>query len=68
MFIRKHYRYRLIIFIALVANPNLSDDELMEIIPAPDFPTGGYIMGKAGAKKLYLTGHGSISLRCVQTF
>lgn len=50
---------------ALINNPSLSDDDLLKIIPAPDFPTGAFIMGKSGAEKLYKTGSGSITLRAV---
>jgi DNA gyrase subunit A len=42
--------------VALVEDPHLSDDALFKIIPAPDFPTGGQIMGLAGAEELYKTG------------
>ena len=49
--------------IALVDNPALSVDELMAHIPAPDFPTGGLILGSAGARAAYHTGRGSIVLR-----
>lgn len=49
--------------VALVRNPNLSDDELLQLIPAPDFPTGGQILGIEGARSLYLTGQGSITVR-----
>lgn len=49
--------------VALVRKPNLTDDELLQLIPAPDFPTGGQIMGLEGARSLYLTGQGSITLR-----
>ena len=42
--------------VALVQNPELSDEALFRIIPAPDFPTGGQIMGLAGAEELYKTG------------
>jgi DNA gyrase subunit A len=49
--------------IALIDNPNITADELIEIIPAPDFPTGGKIMGNSGAKELYKTGRGSIIMR-----
>lgn len=51
--------------LALLANPQLSDAELFEIIPAPDFPTGGIICGRAGIIKAYKTGHGSLTLRAV---
>jgi len=49
--------------IALVDNPALSVDELMAFIPAPDFPTGGLILGSTGARAAYHTGRGSIMLR-----
>eukprot|EP01038_Epipyxis_sp_PR26KG_P009141 gene9141-12327_t len=49
--------------IALVDNPNLSDEQLFKIIPAPDFPTGGKIIGTSGIHKMYQTGHGSLILR-----
>ena len=47
----------------LIADPELSDDELFELIPAPDFPTGGEILGRSGAHELYRTGRGSVQLR-----
>ena len=49
--------------LALIKNPSTSIDELMEIIPAPDFPTGGLILGKSGAKKAYAEGRGSVIIR-----
>ncbi|MCA2010241.1 DNA gyrase subunit A [Cereibacter sphaeroides] len=48
---------------ALIANPDLSSEELMQYVPAPDFPTGGQIMGRAGARKAYLEGRGSVLIR-----
>ena len=51
--------------IALLANPDLSDEELFKIIPAPDFPTGGIICGRSGIIKAYKTGHGKVVLRGV---
>lgn len=42
--------------VALVDDPHLSDEALFKIIPAPDFPTGGQIMGLSGAEELYKTG------------
>ncbi|KAB8330613.1 DNA gyrase subunit A [Scytonema tolypothrichoides VB-61278] len=51
--------------IALIDNPDLSDEKLFEIIPGPDFPTGGQIVGNAGIKEAYTTGRGSIVLRGV---
>ncbi len=49
--------------IAMIDNPEISVDELMNYIPAPDFPTGGIIMGRSGIRKAYRTGQGSIVLR-----
>ncbi|WP_408956090.1 DNA gyrase subunit A [Natroniella sp. ANB-PHB2] len=49
--------------IKLLDNHKLSIDELMEIIPGPDFPTGGQIVGNEGIKKAYRTGKGKIILR-----
>ena len=49
--------------LALIADPDLSTEALMEIIPAPDFPTGATILGRSGARKAYLEGRGSIIIR-----
>lgn len=49
--------------LAILDNPNISDDELFEIIPGPDFPTGAIIMGRSGAYKAHTTGRGSIIVR-----
>jgi len=51
--------------IALIENPALDDDALFNLIPAPDFPTGGIICGRAGIVKAYRTGHGRVILRAV---
>jgi len=48
---------------ALIENPDLTSEELMHFVPAPDFPTGGLIMGRAGARKAYLEGRGSVIIR-----
>ncbi len=48
---------------AMIDNPDIEIDELMEYIPAPDFPTGGLIMGRGGIRKAYKTGRGSIVIR-----
>ncbi len=48
---------------AMIDNPDIDIDELMTYIPAPDFPTGGMIMGRAGIRKAYRTGRGSIIIR-----
>ncbi|KFE35307.1 DNA gyrase subunit A [Thioclava atlantica] len=49
--------------LALIDNPDMSDEALMEIVPAPDFPTGAQIMGRGGARKAYLEGRGSVIIR-----
>ena len=49
--------------IAMIDNPEITVDELMDIIPAPDFPTGGIVMGRSGIKKAYRTGQGNIVIR-----
>ena len=49
--------------IAMIDNPEISIDELMNYIPAPDFPTGGIIMGRSGIRKAYRTGQGNIVIR-----
>jgi DNA gyrase subunit A len=49
--------------LAMIADPEISLDELMKIVPGPDFPTAGLILGKAGIRSAYETGRGSITLR-----
>ncbi len=49
--------------IALIDNPEITVDELMEYIPAPDFPTGGILMGRSGVRNAYRTGRGGYVLR-----
>ncbi len=49
--------------LALIADPDLTSEQLMEYIPGPDFPTGGVILGRSGARKAYLEGRGSVILR-----
>jgi DNA gyrase subunit A len=51
--------------VALIHNPNLTDVELMQYIPGPDFPTGAQILGKTGIREAYTTGRGSIIMRGV---
>ena len=51
--------------LALLRNPNISEEELFELIPAPDFPTGGIICGRSGAVRAYKTGRGNVILRGV---
>ena len=48
---------------ALIRQPDLSSEELIEFIPAPDFPTGALILGRSGARKAYLEGRGSVIIR-----
>ena len=48
---------------AMIDNPDIEIDELMEYIPAPDFPTGALIMGRGGIRKAYKTGRGNIVIR-----
>ncbi|MDE7472690.1 MAG: DNA gyrase subunit A, partial [Muribaculaceae bacterium] len=49
--------------VALIDNPDMTIHDLMKVIPAPDFPTGGTIYGYAGVKEAYETGRGSITIR-----
>ena len=49
--------------VAMIDNPEIDVDGLMQYIPAPDFPTGALIMGRSGIKKAYKTGRGSIVIR-----
>ena len=49
--------------VALIDNPEISCEELIDYVPAPDFPTRGIIMGTKGIRKAYLTGRGNIVLR-----
>lgn len=50
---------------ALIENPDITDLELMQYIPGPDFPTGGQILGRSGIREAYTTGRGSITMRGV---
>jgi DNA gyrase subunit A len=49
--------------IALIENPHLTIDELMQFIPGPDFPSGGIILGSAGIKAGYRSGRGKLTVR-----
>ncbi|MGB6086349.1 DNA gyrase subunit A [Parvibaculum sp.] len=49
--------------IALIDNPDISIEELIEHVPAPDFPTGGIMLGRQGARSAYHTGRGSVVVR-----
>ncbi len=51
--------------VALISNPEITDLELMQYIPGPDFPTGAQILGTAPIKEAYTTGRGSITMRGV---
>jgi DNA gyrase subunit A len=49
--------------LALIDNPDLSSEKLIEYVPGPDFPTGGIMLGRSGARKAYLEGRGSVIVR-----
>ena len=49
--------------LALIDNPNIGLDELLDIVPGPDFPTGGEIIGRTGARNALMTGRGSVIMR-----
>lgn len=51
--------------VALIENPEITDEQLMRHIPGPDFPTGGQILGTTGIREAYTTGRGSITMRGV---
>ncbi|MGY6529029.1 MAG: DNA topoisomerase (ATP-hydrolyzing) subunit A [Cyanobacterium sp.] len=51
--------------IAMIHNPEITDIELMQYIPGPDFPTGAQILGRQGIKEAYTTGRGSVTMRGV---
>jgi DNA gyrase subunit A len=51
--------------LALIADPDLDDRQLTAIIPGPDFPTGGQILGRRGIREMYATGRGSVTMRGV---
>ena len=48
---------------ALIANPEIEIEDLIDIVPAPDYPTGGIIMGRAALKNSYRTGRGGVVVR-----
>ncbi|MCL2439812.1 MAG: DNA gyrase subunit A [Alphaproteobacteria bacterium] len=54
--------------IAIIENPEISLDDLVKIVPAPDFPTGGIILGLSGAYSAYTTGRGSVIMRAKTHF
>ena len=51
--------------VALIRNPNLSDEKLLQLVPGPDFPTGGVVLTGSGLRDTYLHGRGSIPMRGV---
>ena len=51
--------------LALIADPQIEERQLMSIIPGPDFPTGGQILGRKGIRETYTGGRGSITMRGV---
>lgn len=54
--------------IALIDQPDLPNDELFALVPGPDFPTGGEIVGTEGIREAYATGRGSIPVRGIAQF
>lgn len=48
---------------AVIANPDISDEELLPYVTGPDFPTGGIICGRSGIRSAYLTGRGKVKVR-----
>ena len=49
--------------LALIEEPDLTSEQLIEHVPGPDFPTGGIMLGRSGARKAYLEGRGSVIIR-----
>ena len=49
--------------LALIEEPDLSSEQLIDYVPGPDFPTGGIMLGRSGARKAYLEGRGSVIIR-----
>ncbi|MGR3723290.1 DNA gyrase subunit A, partial [Abyssibius alkaniclasticus] len=49
--------------LAMIENPDISIEELIDYVPAPDFPTGALILGQSGARKAYTEGRGSVLIR-----
>ena len=54
--------------IAQIKNPDITVEELLEYVPAPDYPTGGIILGKEGLKNAYVTGKGNVVVRAKTHF
>ena len=53
--------------LAMIDDPDVSAEQLLEIVPGPDFPTGGEIVGRSGARQALLTGRGSVIMRGVSS-
>ncbi|MCT4576252.1 DNA gyrase subunit A [Donghicola sp.] len=49
--------------LALIEDPDLTSEQLIQYVPGPDFPTGGILLGRSGARKAYLEGRGSVIIR-----
>jgi DNA gyrase subunit A len=49
--------------LALIDDPDLTSEQLIDYVPGPDFPTGGVMLGRSGARKAYLEGRGSVIIR-----
>ena len=49
--------------LALIEDPDLTSEQLIEYVPGPDFPTGGLMLGRSGARKAYIEGRGSVIIR-----
>jgi DNA gyrase subunit A len=49
--------------VTIIDNPKIDFEELLKLIPAPDFPTGGFILGQSGVREAYSTGRGIIQMR-----
>ena len=49
--------------LALIEDPDLTSEQLIDYVPGPDFPTGGLMLGRSGARKAYLEGRGSVIIR-----
>ncbi|HKI60351.1 MAG TPA: DNA gyrase subunit A [Mariprofundaceae bacterium] len=49
--------------IELIKNPGVDDEDLMQIMPGPDFPTGGFIYGRQGMREAFVSGRGSVTMR-----
>ncbi|MCB1530603.1 MAG: DNA gyrase subunit A [Rhodospirillales bacterium] len=54
--------------LAYIDNPDITSEDLIEIIPGPDFPTGAQVLGRMGAYNAYTTGHGSVTMRAKSSF